>query len=348
MKISKTDKKSMSKTARKQVLNREQKGLLSWRISDLSLKIKGTRLEALISELYQELEKAGISFKPKTYLADDWGCPNGVPVIGIPFYLANPELSKLESELTGIEAEDEAEVMMSLRHEAGHAFNYAYSLFRKPEWRQLFGRFSQPYQDNYKPVPFSAKFVRHLPGWYAQKHPDEDFAETFAVWLTPGSDWQKQYADTPALAKLMYVDKVVRKYGQKPPTVGDEKLDTPVKELTMTLDRWYEMCRDTSQISLNLHRTLNNDLRRLFPAGLGQPAVDVLRTNRKQLIREVNYWTGINRKLLSALTDELLERVQFLELKVELGRTATQMVRVSIFITTLVMNYLCRGQFMDS
>ncbi len=335
-------------TARKKVLNREQQELLSRKISDLSLKIQGTRLEALIGELYQELEKAGISFKPKTYLADEWGCPHGVPVIGIPFYLANPELSKLEGELTGIEAEDEAEVMMYLRHEAGHAFNYAYRLFRKPEWRQLFGRFSQPYQDNYQPVPFSAKFVRHIPGWYAQKHPDEDFAETFAVWLTPGSDWQKQYADTPALAKLIYVDKMVRKYGQKPPIVTDEKLDTPVQELTMTLDRWYETGKDTNHISLNLHRTLNNDLRRLFPTVQGQPAVDVLRANRKQLIREVNYWTGINRELLSALTDELLERVQFLELKIEPEQTATQMVSVSVFITTLVMNYLYRGQFVDT
>jgi hypothetical protein len=146
----------------------------------------------------------------------------------------------------------------------------------------------------------------------------------------------------------MYVDKIVRKFGQKPPVVTDEKLDTPVQELTMTLDRWYETGRDTNNISLNLHRTLNNDLRRLFPAEQGQPAADVLRANRNQLIREVNHWTGINRKLLRALTDELLERVQFLGLKIEPEQTATQMVSVSVFITTLVMNYLYRGQFVDA
>ena len=335
-------------TARKKVLNEEQQELLSRKICDLSLKIQGTRLEALIGKLYQELENAGVSFKPKTYLADEWGCPHEVPVIGIPFYLANPELSKLEGELTGIEAEEESEVMLYLRHEAGHAFNYAYRLYRKPEWRQLFGRFSQPYQENYQPVPFSAKFVRHIPGWYAQKHPDEDFAETFAVWLTPSSDWQKQYADTPALAKLIYVDKMVRKYGQKPPIVTDEKLDTPVQELTMTLDRWYETGRDTDHVSINLHRTLNNDLRRLFPAEQGQPAVDVIRANRKQLIREVNHWTGINREFLRALIDELLERIQFLELKIKPEQIAAQMVSVSVFITTLVINYLYRGQFVDT
>jgi hypothetical protein len=335
-------------TANKSVLNKEQEKLLSQKISDLSLKIQGTRLEPLIGELYKELDKSGISFKPKTYLADEWGCPHGVPVIGIPFYLANPELSKLEGELTGIEAEDEAEVMMYLRHEAGHAFNYAYRLFKKPEWRQLFGKFSQPYQDNYQPVPFSAKFVRHIPGWYAQKHPDEDFAETFAVWLAPSSDWQKQYADTHALAKLMYIEKVVHKYGQKPPLVSNDKLDTPVEELTMTLDRWYETGNDINHITLNLHRTLNNDLRRLFPSEQGHPAVDILRANRKQLVREVNNWTGFNRELMDSLFDELLDRIQFLGLKIEPEQTAKQMVSVSVFITTLVMNYLYRGQFIDT
>ncbi len=353
MRVSKNTERTVDptesqETARKKVLNEEQQELLSRKICDLSLKIQGTRLEELTGKLYQELKKAGISFEPKTYLADEWGCPHGVPVIGIPFYLANADLAKLEGELTGIEAEDEAEMMMYLRHEAGHAFNYAYRLFKKPGWRQLFGRFSKPYQDKYEPVPFSARFVRHIPGWYAQKHPDEDFAETFAVWLTPGSDWQKQYAGTPALAKLAYVDEVVRKYGQKRPLISDDKLDTPVQELTMTLDRWYETGKDSSHLSLNLHRTLNNDLRRLFPAEQGQPAVDVLRANRKQLVREVNHWTGIDRKLLGALTDDLIERVQFLGLKVETEQTAAQMVSVSVFITTLVMNYLHRGRFMDT
>jgi hypothetical protein len=335
-------------TAHKINLSKEQKELLSRRISDLSLTIQGTRLEALIANLYQELEKAGISFKPKTYLADEWGCPQRVPVIGIPFYLANPELSKLEGELSGIEAEDEGEVMMCLRHEAGHAFNYAYRLFAKPEWRRLFGKFSQPYQEAYQPIPFSARFVHHIPGWYAQKHPDEDFAETFAVWLTPGSNWQLHYADTPALAKLLYIEKMVNRYGRKLPVVSDEKLDTPVQELTMTLDSWYESGKNASHINFHLTRTLNHDLKELFPDKQGPPAVDVLRTHRKQLIREVNHWTGMNRPLLSALTDELLDRVQFLGLKLESKPTATYLVGVTVFITTLAMNYLYRGQCVDT
>jgi hypothetical protein len=335
-------------TTRRLNLTKKQKELLSRRISDLSLTIRGTRLEALIVDLYQELEKAGISFKPKTYLADEWGCPQGVPVIGIPFYLANPELSKLEGELSGIEPEDEKEVMMCLRHETGHAFNYAFRLYRKPEWHRLFGKFSEPYQEEYKPVPFSARFVRHLPGWYAQKHPDEDFAETFAVWLTPGSNWPVHYADTPALAKLLYVDKIVSQYGKKPPIVSEEKLDTPVQELTMTLDSWYETGKNSNHYKFNLNRTLNNDLLELFPTGQGQPAADVLRMNSKQLIREVNRWTGMDRKLLKALIAELSDRVQFLGLKIEPEQIAAQMVGVGVFLSTLAMNYLRSGQCVNT
>ena len=147
---------------------------------------------------------------------------------------------------------------------------------------------------------------------------------------------------------MIYVDKAVQKYGKKPPIVTDEYLDTPVQELTMTLDRWYETGRDTDYISLNLHRTLNNDLRRLFPAALGQPAADILRANRNHLIREVNYWTGMNRRLLGALFDELLERIELLELKIVPEQAAKQIVSVAIFIATLVMNYLYQGQFIDT
>jgi hypothetical protein len=254
----------------------------------------------------------------------------------------------LEGELTGIEAENEDEVMMCLRHEAGHAFNYAYRLFMKPEWRRQFGKFSQPYKEDYKPTPFSTKFVRHIPGWYAQKHPDEDFAETFAVWLTPGSNWKQHYADTPAMAKLIYVDALVQKYGQKSPVVSDKKLDTPVQEMTMTLDRWYQNGRGTNHIGLKLHRALNDDLRRLFPAEQGQPAVDFLQINRQQLIQDINRWTGINRPLMSALIDKLLERVKILGLKIEPDQSTAQMLNVSVFLTTLAMNHIYTGQFMDT
>jgi Putative zinc-binding metallo-peptidase len=162
------------------------KPLLAQRISELGLKLEGSPVERYVADLHRELEAKGLKrFRPPTYLTDEWGCPDEEPIIGIPFYLADSKLARLEKELDDVE--DAREIRMYLRHEAGHAFNYAYRLYETPEWRELFGPFNRPYRDRYKPVPFDRSFVRHMEGWYAQKHPDEDFAETFAVWLTPRS-----------------------------------------------------------------------------------------------------------------------------------------------------------------
>jgi hypothetical protein len=218
----------------------KQQELLSGKISELPLKMEGTRLEGLIVRLYRELEAAGIAFKPNIYLSDSWGCPDEVPVIGIPFYLADPALGSLLGQMGGVEVENDVTVMTILRHEAGHAFNYAYRLYDKPEWKALFGPFSLPYQDEYQADPCSTRFVRHLADCYAQKHPDDDFAETFAVWLTPYSCWQTTYAGTPALEKLQYVERVAAEYGEKPPIVTGGRVDVPVEEIRMTLSEWYE------------------------------------------------------------------------------------------------------------
>jgi hypothetical protein len=131
------------KTKEPSVLNKDLPELLSTKICDLPLQIQGTWLETLIDRLYRELDEAGISFKPRTYLSGEWGCPQNVPMIGIPFYLADPKLRELEGQMTGVEAETEAEVMMYLRHESGHTFNYAYRLYNKASWQRVFGKYSQ-------------------------------------------------------------------------------------------------------------------------------------------------------------------------------------------------------------
>jgi len=322
--------------------------LLLQRICDLSLEIRGSRLEPLVAELYQNLDEAGISFRPATYLSDEWGCPNGVPIIGIPFYYADPELSELFGQLTGFEAVEETELIRYLRHEAGHAFNYAHRLYTENEWQLLFGQFSLPYDDDFTPAPFSLKFVRHMPGWYAQKHPDEDFAETFAVWLAPGSDWRTRYEDTPALAKLMYVHRLAREYGRRPTVVTGGKLDVPRSELTMTLREWYEAYREAGHLVFDLHRTLDNDLRMLFPASRGMPAEDFLLANRSALIRGVSRWTGLNRRFLGSLFDSLLVRIKSLDLKLDTEQTTAHTASVSAFLTTAAMNYIHHGRFVDT
>ena len=191
----------------------EVQEILGKPIRDLGLKLEGSPLERFVHQLYRELDRKGLKkFRPACYLTDEWGCPSGEPIIGIPFYLADPNLARLEKEMNDLE--DSRQIMMYLRHEAGHAINYAYALHKTPEWKQMFGPYRKPYRDAYRPIPFSRSFVRHMEGWYAQKHPDEDFAETFAVWLTPGSRWRQKYKGWPALEKLRYVDRTFRKLGK--------------------------------------------------------------------------------------------------------------------------------------
>src|SRR4051812_28352163 len=176
----------------------ERDALLGRKISELGLSIRGSRVDRLVDALYSELEARDVVFRPPVYLSDQWGCPDGTPLIGVPFYLADARLERIEAEESGsVEGDDEA--MRYLRHEAGHAFNYAFRLHERADFPTLFGDYGRPYDEHYAADPLSRGYVRHILGWYAQKHPDEDFAETFAVWLTPRLDWRTEYEGWGAL-----------------------------------------------------------------------------------------------------------------------------------------------------
>jgi len=169
--------------------------LLDIRMCDLHLSIEGTEIEPRITQLNSELEARGLHFKPHYYLSDEWFTPDGVPGIAIPFYLAHPRLAKLEeAEMLEVEGGDFESCLRILRHEAGHAIDNAYRLRRRPTRRRLFGNPATDYPEYYTPKPYSKSFVQHLDHWYAQSHPDEDFAETFAVWLDQSSLWGTRYA----------------------------------------------------------------------------------------------------------------------------------------------------------
>ncbi|HEV8236781.1 MAG TPA: putative zinc-binding metallopeptidase, partial [Gemmatimonadaceae bacterium] len=218
----------------------ERSALLGRRISELGLQIRGSRVERLIDQLYKELAARSISFRPPVYLSDQWGCPDGTPLIGVPFYLVDRRLERLEEEMSGA-VEDDGEAMRYLRHECGHALNYAFKLYERADWQQTFGSFSRPYRERYRADPFSREHVRHILGWYAQKHPDEDFAETFAVWLTPGVDWRSEYAGWPALAKLEYVDRVMTEIRElNPEAVTPTAEDLPVESMNYTIAEHYD------------------------------------------------------------------------------------------------------------
>jgi hypothetical protein len=216
-----TDSKAVG--TEKHILNWESFSddeLLDVRVKDLNLQIGGSLLEPMVDKLYAELTEKGIRFRPPVYLADEWLCPDKEPIIGIPFCLAHPRLKQLEIKMMyEAEGASEAECIKLLRHECGHAINYAYRLYQRTRWRELFGQFSSHYSDTYQYRPYSKRFVVHLDDYYAQCHPDEDFAETFAVWLAPGSNWRQKYQKWPAMQKLQYIDHVIDRLAEQKPVV---------------------------------------------------------------------------------------------------------------------------------
>jgi hypothetical protein len=218
----------------------ERSQLLGRRISELGLAIRGTRVEQLTSRLYEELDALGVAFRPPVYLSDQWGCPDGSPIIGVPFYLADDRLERIEAEHAGaIESDDEA--MRYLRHEAGHAVNYAFRLHERADFNTVFGDYARPYREHYAADPLSRAHVRHILGWYAQKHPDEISPKTFAVWMTPGLDWRAEYADWSAIDKLEWVDAVMREVGAQVPTIPElTDDDLPVESMHWTVAEHYE------------------------------------------------------------------------------------------------------------
>ena len=317
----------------------ERDVLLGRRISDIGLAIEGTRVERLTAELYRELDSRGIHFHPPVYLSDQWGCPDGTPLIGVPFYLADERLERIEAEMSG-SVEDDYEAMRYLRHEAGHAINYAFQLHERPEWRGHFGSFAKPYRDRYRADPFSRAHVRHILGWYAQKHPDEDFAETFAVWLTPDLDWRMQYAGWAALGKLEYVDTLMREIAHEtrdvPAPVDD---DLPVQAMRYTVAAHYA---DDESMPIDDERQFDSDLRRIFlraaDAPAGEPGAVFVHRHYREIVGRIAYWTGETTGVVRSLIDHVGKRATALDLNVG-GLEAATLVELTAFGTAVTMQY---------
>ena len=321
-------------------------GLLGRRICDLGLRLEGSRVEKLVGRLHRELARKGLArWKPQVYLTDEWGCPSGQPIIGVPFYLADPHVAALERQINDLE--DPGEMMMYLRHEAGHAFNYAYRLYATPDWRETFGPYRRPYRDHYRPMPFSRSYVRHIAGWYAQKHPDEDFAETFAVWLTPGSGWRKRYRSWPALKKLRFVDDAVRRLRDADPVRKRGLPDITLDDMDFTLGEFYRQQaeRNSAAVEVEMHADLPDIFLRHARRRKVRPAADLVGENRELLTDKIEYWTGVSRAVVRALVEAMARNCRELNLHAEVGKESRYLVELATYGTTLAMNYLTRGRF---
>lgn len=322
--------------------------LLQMRICDLKLKIAGTELESRIKTFHAELEAKRVSIRPVCYLGDEWFCPEGSATIAIPFYLAHPRLKKLEEKMMlEVEGGTESWCMRLLRHEMGHVLNHTYLLEKDRHWQKLFGSPSLEYSESFRARPYSKRFVRHLEGWYAQSHPEEDFAETVAIWLTPDLDWKHQYRGWKALSKLEYVDELMVKLSGKPPLVFSKAKMSEASRLRSRLDAYYKKRRRT--YAQDFPDFFDADLKRLFVDSAVSPnserAATFLRRSTKPILNAVSNWTGEPKFTLNRLLRALADRCAELDLRL---RSDAAGVEIAAYLATLASHYRLTGKFKGS
>lgn len=292
--------------------------LLQMRLKDLHISIEGTWLQGSMKTLNGELKRRGL-VQAHAWISDEWFSPDTTPGIAVPFYLAHPRLARLERKMfKEVEGGTQRQCMQILRHEAGHIVQHAYALHRRRKWQEMFGRSSSPYPESYRPNPNSRDYVQHLPRWYAQSHPDEDFAETFAVWLTPRSNWRQRYAEWPgALEKLEFVDELMAEIaGSRVGLTRRLEVD-PVGRLNMTLDEHYE--RKLAHYAIDTDTRYDRDLLRIFSNetrhARSKPASAFIRRNRVKIRDAAWRVSGTYQIALDSTIDHLINRARVLKLR---------------------------------
>jgi hypothetical protein len=320
--------------------------LLNLRMADLPLTLQGTVVESRIAQLRAELDERGLRFPIHFYLAAEWFTPDEAVSMAVPFYLAHPRLEKLEkAQMLEVEGGEHEWCMRILRHEAGHVIDNAYRLRRRLKRRVLFGRSSEPYPEFYSPKPYSKSFVMHLDPWYAQSHPDEDFAETFAVWLTPQANWEQRYAGWPAVKKLEYMDVLMRSLAGRPPLVDRAWELEPLRRLRITLRQHYK--RKRRHYGVEHPKFYDRDLRRLFsdqPEHAGNmTAVRFISRIRRPVRRLVAEWTGIYQYTIDRVLEDMIARCRELRLRLAVPEEQARH-EFTVLLTVQTMNYLHSGR----
>ena len=317
--------------------------LLHLRICDLNVRIQGTDLELRVRQLERELQAKGLKLRPVCFLSDEWLSPADEAAIGIPFFLTHPRLKALENRMMfEVEGNGAAWCMKLLRHEAGHAFDHAYRLSRDDEWRDMFGSPRTKYQPYYYEVdPGSREFVNNVPDQYAQAHPVEDFAETFAVWLNPASNWRERYAGWPALKKLRYVNRLMREVKTRPLPIRKPVIGPEARSLQSTLLSYYE--RKLRLFPLGDPAATERALKRIFrvsrAARQDDPASDFIRAHKRPLVDAISAWSGERHNQVARVVASLAQLCTTHRLVMRDSEERT-LVPFSTFATVLIVNRL--------
>lgn len=317
--------------------------LLDYRFCDLKLDIRKSVLQERIDQVYEELERRNLRFKPHFWLSEEWFSPDGVPGVAIPFYLAHPRLAKLElHQMFEVEGGNPRWCLQLLRHETGHAISTAYRLHRKKRWRKLFGTSTKKYPKFYIPNTKSKSFVLHLDWWYAQSHPSEDFAETFAAWLKPRNNWRKQYSGWPVIKKLEYVDELMQEIENMIPPVRSKEFVEPISRNRQTLREHYIAKRE--YYGVNFPEVYDGELIRLFTDradnnGTKRNAAAFLARVRPELSQVCARSIGESPYVIAQVIQSMISRCRSMNLRFS-GEEDQVKIEVAIFICMQTVNYL--------
>jgi hypothetical protein len=320
--------------------------LLRIKMRDLRLRIKGSIIEGRLNILFSELEEKELIFKPHTWISDEWFTPDYTPGFAVPFYLFHPRLMKLEKEeMLEAEGANKNDCLQIMRHETGHAISHAYQLYKLKSWRNVFGDFRKPYPLWYTPNIKSKEFVTHLNAWYAQAHPLEDFAETFAVWLNPKMDWKKIYKGWGALKKLEYMDEIMLRISRKQPLVGKAVEYADLSSLRYTIGQHY--ARKKKFYSAEWAEAFDIELRKIFSQKSRKdspPAYKFLMRIRSGIRRSVSEILDIPQYTVDQLLNELIKRSMRLNLFLKLSEEEAAK-RILIIVTAQIINLLNSGYY---
>ena len=301
--------------------------LLKMRFCDLPIELAGSVVEKRAHQVFEELAARHLAVRPVIWLSEEWFNPEGVVGFAIPFYLVHPRLIRQERKIMR-EAEGSvaADCLRILRHETGHAIDEAFQLFKTPEYRRVFGSPRRRYPTSYAAKPDRHDFVINLNAWYAQAHPVEDFAETFAVWLTPMKQWRRRYRRSPALEKLEHVDRWMTARAGKPPLLNRQDPVEELKDNSRTLREHYDEKREFYGIE-DTH-SFDPELRRLFPSppsreheprtrhARPRSASRLLQCHRAKLRKEVSRPLGVPAYAVDQVLLQLISRARALNLQV--------------------------------
>lgn len=317
--------------------------LLDVRLCDLGLQLEGTAMAARIDRLHDELGRAGLVFRPYVYLSTDWFTPEGSSGFAVPFFLAHRRLAQLEhAQMFEAEGTSHDLCMKLLRHEAAHAFDNAYRLHQRADWRRTFGRYSAPYRSAYQVHPTSKRYVQHLDHWYAQSHPAEDYAESFAVWMTPQSKWQKTYEGWPALQKLQRLDTMVRDVGDLSPFVRTTDRPESLPRQRVTLREYYRRKKASyGAVPWRFDRELKLVFAPAAETTGRQHAAAFLLRERQALRARVSSLTGQYRYVVDQVLQAMVQRCRELELRVARNGPETRLG--AAVLTTMATQQLARG-----